>query len=369
MDQPLKPAPKWPDDLTRSDPLSLPKAVRTDPGTLIRLSTVKPVEINWFWYPYMPRGRVTSIEGDPGVGKSWFTCGLAAAVSQGMRLPGMREAIRPANVLMLSVEDGLADTVVPRLTSLDADLKRIYVPADTTVLDDRGMRRLEGQIEKTKAALVVIDPVQFFMGSKTDINSANGVRGWTAPLALIAERTDTAICIVRHMRKSNGDGKAIYAGLGSIDFAASVRSILQVAEGDENLRFVNHIKSNNAPKGKSMTFALTGNTIEWGALVDPSGAMGYGLPGGAGGATGGRGRADTKKQKALAFLRAVLAAGPVSVSEIENRGRDEGLTYSTLEKAKEALGARSFPRDRQWWWELLPEAGKPPAIAGEGPGV
>jgi hypothetical protein len=340
----LKPAPKWPDDLVRDNPLTLPKAKPgIKPWDLIRLDTVTPIEVDWLWYPYMPRGRVTSVEGDPGVGKSWFTCGLAAAISKGMKLPGMDKPFKPGNVLMLSVEDGLADTVVPRLIALDADLKRISVPNSAMVLDGDGMGRLEASIKATKAQFVVIDPVQFFMGSKTDMNTANQVRGFTAPLALVAERTDTAVAIVRHMRKANGDGKAIYAGLGSIDFAASVRSILQVEEGEGDMRFVNHIKSNNAKKGLSITFSLNGSTIEWGELVDPSGADGPHAK---------RGPKSNKIEMAEAFLRSLLATGAAKVEAIEARGKDEGFTYAALYKAKDHLKITSLRHEGAWWWEL-----------------
>jgi RecA-family ATPase len=203
--------------------------------------------VAWLWEPYIPRGKLTSIEGDPGVGKSWFTMALAAQISRGEQLPGVKRAVEPASVLLLTAEDGPADTIRPRLDAVGADVSRVDVIPAVLPFDAAGVNKLKAEIGALKPALVIIDPIVAYLPEQTDMNSASAVRPILARLAKVAEETGVAIAFVRHLAKGNRD-KAIYRGLGSIDFTAACRSVLMVGfdPNDGDKRVVAHGKSNLA---------------------------------------------------------------------------------------------------------------------------
>ncbi len=229
---------------------------KNDEKTIIRMSDVVAEKVEWLWHPYIPIGKVTLLEGDPGLGKSWFTMGLASYISSKKRLPGSND--RPeGKVLLMSAEDGLGDTIRPRLDALEADASRIYAYNKSVYLDEDGFAEVEAQIEKVKPSLVIIDPIVAYMGSKVDLFRANETREIMMGLAHIAERNMCAILAVRHLTKGGKD-KSIYRGMGSIDITAAARSALLVGQHpeDEDTRCICHIKSNLAPKGQTIEYSL-----------------------------------------------------------------------------------------------------------------
>jgi RecA-family ATPase len=301
---------------------------------LIGMGDVQPATITWLWYPYIAKGRITLVEGDPGVGKSWFTLAIAAAVSSGQMLPGVERQLPKGKVLLLSGEDGLSDTVAPRLKSLGADPSRISILVEPVTLDETGILRLEAAIDRLNAVVCIIDPMQLFMGGTIDMNRANEVRQFMSGLHNMAERTGAAVVLVRHMRKAGG-GKAIYAGLGSIDFSAAVRSVMQVERGDDGNRFVTHVKCNIAPEGKVITYTIADKTIVWGPLRDAKPT-----------------RSHKRSEPIREFLKAQLANGPALSAMVEASGKEAGFTYAQLHFNKEKLGIYSFRKNGAWWWAL-----------------
>jgi RecA-family ATPase len=167
------------------------------------MADVRPETVSWLWHPYIARGKLTILEGDPGLGKSWLTCALAAGVSRGRGLPGA-EPFEPGHVLMLSAEDGLGDTLRPRLDAVGADVSRVFALAEPMTFDTAGLIYLEAVILKYSPSLVVIDPLFAFTGGKVDIHRSNECRAISAPLAAIAERCGCALVAVRHLGKSRG---------------------------------------------------------------------------------------------------------------------------------------------------------------------
>ncbi|MDQ3753180.1 MAG: AAA family ATPase [Acidobacteriota bacterium] len=132
------------------------------------MADVAPEQVAWLWHPYIPRGKFTLLEGDPGLGKSWLTCALACAVSRGRGLPNAAP-FKAGNVLMLSAEDGLGATLRPRLDSVGADMQRVFALAEPLTFDELGLLRLEAAIIEHRPVLVVIDPLFAFTGGKVDI--------------------------------------------------------------------------------------------------------------------------------------------------------------------------------------------------------
>ena len=309
------------------------------------LADVEPEDVEWLWPPFIPIGKVTSIEGDPGVGKSWFTIALAAALSRGAQLPGGHSLKEPQRVLFFTAEDGLADTVRPRLDALGADARYVFAVEGPLTIDENGAAILERHIKETKPALVIIDPLVAYMGGHLDINKANHVRSMMARLAGIAERHQVAIVVVRHLTKGRRD-RAIYRGLGSIDITAACRSVLLVGTHpeDETRRVVAHAKSNLAPLGKSLSYRITDGRFEWGGEVDLSAEQLC------------QGPEDmdslTAREEAKEFLQELLADGPVAAPEVIDQAKELGIDKSTLDRAKKALGIRSRRQGLGWAWEL-----------------
>ena len=224
------------------------------------MSDVESVKVEWVWHPYIPRGKLTLLEGDPGQGKSWITLAISTALSLGDGLPGQDIKTRPGRVLILTAEDGLGDTVRPRLDAMGADVTHIYAYKEVDAFDAAGLDRLEHEADELRPDLIVVDPIVAYIGASVDIHRANETRAVLARLASIAERTRSGIVAVRHLNKASG-GKAIYRGLGSIDFTAAVRSVLLVGQDPEDTTSgagaVVHIKSNLAPTGGSLGYRLS----------------------------------------------------------------------------------------------------------------
>jgi len=325
------------------------------------MSDVEETKIEWLWEPYIPFGRLTMLGGDPGSGKSFITAAITAMVSQGGSLPGDKEEARePMNVLMLSVEDDPADTLRPRLRALGANLTKIVFSTEDIVLDTEGLQAIREMIRDSNAKLAILDPIVAFLGAKMDMNRANEVRTVMKGLARIAKEENVAILIVRHNRKegTNGStGKAIYSGMGSIDFTASVRSELAVTEAKTGIKFLNHIKANSGRKGNSLTYTITSYpdgspNFQWGGFAawPPH-------------------TAETKiviskrfknEYKIKRWLYDLLVQHPKGelAKNVFAKGELSGYSQTKLEHAKKGL-ASSFRAGSEWYW-LLEKGAAPP---------
>ena len=211
---------------------------------LIKLSEIQSQEVSWLWFPFIPYGKLTIIQGDPGDGKTTFVLNIAAKLSKGESLDSGMNFTEPLNVIYQSAEDGLADTVKPRLEQAGADCEKISVIDEKIKSLSMIDGRLEQAVIKTGAKLLILDPIQAYLGGGMDMNRANEARDMTKKLAALAEKYQCAIVLVGHMNKAAGN-KAAYRGMGSIDFFAVARSVLLVGriEGEENIRAVVQIKT------------------------------------------------------------------------------------------------------------------------------
>jgi len=212
---------------------------------MFSMQDIKADPVAWLWEPYIPRGKITIVQGDPGDGKTTMTLAIAAAVVNGESLPGGFADI-PANVIFQTAEDGLADTIKPRLEQLGADCSRIHVIDESEQPLSLSDERLEQAIVQTHAKLLIIDPIQAYLGG-SDMNSARGMRLLMKSLGSVAERTGCTIIIIGHLNKK--DGKAQYRGLGSIDIFAAARSVLAIHRTGDNMRLAVQVKSNLARPG------------------------------------------------------------------------------------------------------------------------
>ena len=329
---------------------------RNEPNLkLINMEQVEIEKIDWLLYPFIPFGKVTIVQGDPGEGKTTMVLQIIAKLTKGEAvlpsgsdepaLEGKTMALEPVNVIYQTAEDGLGDTIKPRLLSAGADCSRVMVIDDgdqaLTMMD----ARLEEAIIQTKARLVVLDPIQGFLGADVDMHRANEIRPLMKRVALLAEKYHCAIILIGHMNK-NSNGKSSYRGLGSIDFQAAARSVLIVGriKDEPEIRVVCHVKSSLAPEGKSIAFRLDKDTgFEWIGEYDIS----------ADDLLSGENRGQ-KIRSAKEFLKEVLASGSVAQTKVAEEAESRGIKKRTLWNAKKELEIDSVKIGNQWFW-MLPE--------------
>ena len=318
---------------------------------LINMENVAVEQIEWLLYPFIPYGKVTIIQGDPGEGKTTMVLQIIAKLTKGESvLPNKdgeekqeEQEREPVNVIYQTAEDGLGDTIKPRLLEAGADCSKVLVIDDSelplTMLDER----LEQAIRETKSRLVVLDPIQSFLGAEVDMHRANEIRPLMKRVSVLAEKYHCAVILIGHMNK-NSAGKSSYRGLGSIDFQAAARSVLIVGrvKNEPEIRVVCHAKSSLAPEGKSIAFRLDKESgFEWIGEYDIS----------ADALLSGNCRGQ-KIKGAKEFLLEMLADGAVEQNIILREAESRGIKGKTLWNAKKALGVQSKKTGDRWSWIL-----------------
>jgi hypothetical protein len=229
----------------------------------VKMSSVAAEKVEWLWKPYLPLGKITLLDGWPGIGKSWLTCKLAAILTRGGGFPN-GAAFEPGNVLMFSAEDGLSDTLRPRLDACSADVDKVIAlnfleKGGLAVFDQKGLMRFEATIAEYEPLLVIVDPLFAFTGGSIDIHRANECREVSRVLAAIAARQRCNLLCVRHLNKSGGNGSPMKAGIGSIDWLAAARVGLLAGcdPDDDTKRALTNYKNNLAPLGSSLGYSIT----------------------------------------------------------------------------------------------------------------
>jgi putative DNA primase/helicase len=323
---------------------------------LVRLADVQPEALTWIWPGRLAAGKLALLVGDPGLGKSWISLDVAARLSAGLAWPD--GGCAPAGpVLLLSAEDGLADTIRPRLDALGADVAQVHhLAVLRTGERDRAVQltdvdALERAIRETHARLMIVDPISAYLGS-TDSHRDAEVRGLIAPLAALAERTGAAILGIMHLAKDRQQ-PAIYRAVGSIAFAAAARLVLAVAADPdrEDRRIVAPVKSNLSTPPAALAYRLASGRLVWEADPVADADVDALLTGPA---VGRHERRDVE-----AWLSDLLADGPMRTRMVQVAAREAGLVWRTVERAKHRLGIEAariggVAADGQWWWRLAP---------------
>jgi hypothetical protein len=310
---------------------------------LLCLADVEARPVKWLWEPYIPARMLSMVSGDPGAGKSFIALSVSAELSRGRLLDG--RIVEPSNTLYLSVENPIAEQVRPRIDALGGDPARLFMIKTTITLAD--LATLDTAIEKLKARLVVVDPIQSYLGAGVDLHRSNETRPIMDGLAGLAEKHGCAVLILRHLSKQNG-GKAIQRGLGSIDLTGAVRSEMLVGSlpDDPDARAMVHIKSNVGRLGNSLGFAIdSGGHFAWTGESGLSASDLLAAPTGTG---------DNKLSEAREWLAELLGSGGREADEVGHLAKGAGISDATLRRAKSKLGvqARKAGYQGRWMWYL-----------------
>ncbi len=245
------------------------------------LSQVETQEVHWLWDKHLPLGKITLLDGDPGMGKSLLALNLAARVSSGLPMPDGTPG-QQGGVILIAPEDGAADTLKPRLEAAGGDPSRVLLLNTVQSLDAKKMQvvdrpfslsqdleLLEQAIKQTNALLVVLDPLMAVLGHNVDSSRDQDIRAVFTPLAQLAERTGCAILLIRHLKKGSSHN-ALYRGAGSIGIIAAARTGLLVAQDpyDEHKRILATTKNNLSQKAPHLSYQIGENesgipSIQW----------------------------------------------------------------------------------------------------------
>lgn len=309
---------------------------------LINMEDVEVKEVEWLWYPYIPYGKITILQSDPGTGKTTLMLQLAAWLSKGEALPLAEKESTPINIIYQTAEDGLEDTIKPRLLKSGADCSKILVIDESEGELSMNDERIEEAINKTGAKLVILDPIQAYVGSNVDLNRANEIRPVLKQLGVVAEKYNCAIVLIGHMNKSS-NSKSTYRGLGSIDFQATARSVLIVGrlKDKPSIRIIGHDKSSLAQEGKPMAFEIDEQGFRWIGEYDIS--MEDILSG-----TG----TESKMKLAENFLKDILKDGERLQADVLSKSNLMGISKRVLDEAKKSIGVISTKKGKAWYWEL-----------------
>lgn len=323
---------------------------------LVRLSDIQPQDITWLWKPYIPLGKITLMRGDPGQGKTTVSLMLASIVSNGWSFPtddGFA-AIEPGNVLYITAEDGLSDTIVPRLIKAGANRERVFSYADDAADPLYFMSpQFESLINESQPRLVIVDPIQGYLGTGVDSHRANEVRPVMHHVGRLAEKYGVAIVMIEHMSKGAPGVKGLYRGLGSIDITAAARSILFFGcnPNDENDKGIAHIKSNLAKPGKVIGYAINN---DGGLVWNPNTTLTADILQGVNRNASDHG--ENKLDIAKRFLQDALTDGPQERADVLVDAHAAGIAEETLHRARRALGiktlSKGFSNNKVSYWNL-----------------
>jgi RecA-family ATPase len=307
------------------------------------LDTVQPVDVKWLAYPYIPQGKFVLLSGDPAVGKSTLAVSIAAALTTGRPILESKTEPQTGNVLYLSAEDNVADTLKPRLMSAGADCSKVAIVecANLDLSDD--LHIFDEAVRDTKARLIILDPLTAFIGKDADLGRAADMRRLLGALAVIAEKYECTALAISHQNKAAGI-KSLYRSLGSIDIAALARSVMLIerSEDEPDIRVIKHIKSSLAPEASPLAFCICNNSSitflgEYEGRTDCDDNI----------------LEDGKREWASNTILSLLSTGPRSGADIQKVCADAGISERTVNRAKKDLGVRSVRNADGWDWTLI----------------
>ena len=333
------------------------------PTTIPKIRTFADIEekdIDWLWYPYIPRGMLTALGADPGTGKTFWCCYIASLVSTGKIDDNPFIEPIQGNVLMFNSEDSPETVLKPRLSKLGANMRNIIAPENTSdpnfipySFDDS---RLEMIFDTYKPVLAFFDPIQSYLGAGVDMHRANETRPLFAKLQALAERHNTAIVIVSHLNKMTTQD-VYYRFLGSIDFMGAVRSALFLGKHpkDKDIKVMFHIKQNGTPAGDTLAYKINNGVWVPDYITDVSELT----PEDCTGQRQKKAKTGTKKDKAIelinkAFDERADRTNAINVSELKKIADDNGIDWQTFRKSKpDNIQTKNYGygKDKIFFWK------------------
>ena len=324
--------------------------------SLVRLDAVQAQSVAWLWPGRIALGKLTLLDGDPGQLKSTITLDLAARVTTGRPMPDGASGVT-GGVVLLTFEDGLADTICPRLDAARADVSRVVALRGVAADDDvrlptipEDLDAISAGIADVGALLVIVDPLMAALSGDVNSHRDQDVRRALAPLARLAEERGVAVLVVRHLNKALAM-KALYRGGGSIGISAAARAVLLAADAPdaEGEHVLAVVKSNLAALAPSLRYRAIEDdngaiAVEWCGTSDHRADTLLGVPASA--------EEQSTVDEAADVLRTILADGPVSATDVRKQTREAGIADRTLDRAKRHLSVRSqkdsFTGGWQW---------------------
>ena len=352
---------------TSSNPISKEGSRSTSSGGLVTVcaADIKPEHVEWLVDQSLPLGMLAVIGGQPGLGKSQISINLAAGVTTGKGLPGNGVFRDLGSVIILANEDDASRTIRPRLDAAGADITKVHIVegvaregADVDMfqldLDIADLRERALQIGDVK--LIIIDPPSAYLGTKVDSYKESDVRGVLMPLGRLAQETGAMILLIVHLNK-RVDGGAQQRFSGSTAWTAAPRVGFMVAEdpltkqrfmlpvknniGDDRLGYQYHIEEKLVGYG-GQTFKSS--YIVWdqtssrsvGELLAPAKATKV-----------------TVVDHAKSFLEDELTNGPLPVEKIISLAKAAGISWPSVNRAKNDMPISSTKVADGWVWTLL----------------
>jgi hypothetical protein len=327
----------------------------------ISADTVICEKVDWLWWPYISRGALTIVEGDPGLGKSYFMQMVCSAIVDGGRLPsdgGVSgfEKIKRGGVFYFSVEDDPATVIVPRLRSNNTKkLSEFRIYDRKLTMDEEGLKVAEFLVSKHEVDLVVFDTLNYFVGG-IDVHRANEVSQQMEHFTRLAKNHNVGVVVLRHLTKnSSGAVKGIYRGQGSIAFTGTAREVLTVGIHPEehDLRIVAVTKLNLDALPKAVGYKILRNPdgssrFEWSeCLFDLTSDEIIDVR-----ATGKKGRTKDDRAAAEAFLTERLSDGAMESGAIEGLAEAAGIPKATLRRVRDEMGIVMNKRSGGFYWKL-----------------
>lgn len=316
-------------------------APQQEPALYTLYSAVHAVQVNWLWYPYIPEGKITLLQGDPGDGKSTMMMHLIGEITRGGVSPDGIPFGEPGRVVYQCSEDGVADTIKPRLEGCRANCENVAFINEEVhnglTLDDE---RLLTTIVQFRPRLLVVDPIQAYLGHDSDLLVAGRARRLMRHLGEWASFYGCAVVLIGHQNKKEGS-KGLYRGLGSIDVVAAARSVLQIsrAEDDPNLRVIHHIKSSLAPHGEDVAFEITPHHgFRWMThhIAEAQMTTAY----------------LSKREQGINALKETLQKKDMKAIDAKGLLASYGIGEKSARALKKTLGIQTYRKKRQWYWSI-----------------
>lgn len=311
-----------------------------------------PKEIEWLWKPYIVKGNINIIMGDGGLGKSYLITWLVSAISKGAKIPFSSNNFKKGTSILQNAEDDPDTTILPRLMLNDVDVSKIGAfNEEKEFLEVQQIKRLEDRIKEFNPEVVVLDPIQSFVGD-ININSQNEVKNALKPLKQIAQKYNCAIIMIMHLNKNNG-AKASQRANGSTEFITSSRSAILITENPENTseRLFIPIKTNLMKENEKNTLSFKINDIgiiEW---LDNKGKVNADI------ILNSFETQDVLQSIAKGFIIGALSRGDIYSNDFKDLALKNGISEKmyniTKAKMKKEKIIKDYQKDKMYYWTLV----------------